>query len=651
MAGLAVLAALAAVPVSGSQWTQIGPPGSPNVVTFAGDPQHPAIVFAGLFGGGIARSADAGLTWKAANQGVTEPNVTFLVVHPQRADLVLARSDSGRLLRSLDGGLSWQELEAAEAIVAAVAPAPTDPNLIYAASSIGVLVSRDQGGHWGRVGGRGLPPHYQATALAVDARDPRLLYAGIAHYTGFGFWISDDAGETWRRGLHGVPDQLVADPLRSGTVYLFKYGNVQRSRDRGVTWEPYFGATYALTLALDRRHPWIAFMLALGGPTSAPRLLFKTTDDGGHWLPVAVPDVGYYGTGLGLTAGGVLLVSRGANVLRSADDGASWAEAGSGLINTSIGAVAAGGEGTLYASSGNLIAHTRDGGASWSSASLPFYNGVTALAVDPRDPSIVYAATTLPPGVAPPILWKSTDGGDSWFALPYPSAASQPFSGIHGTDVAVDPFDSQVVYLATHYDLVENTGGEGLYRSADGGQSWVKSPLSAGDVLSVVLVPSRPGTVWVVGQNGVYVSGDDGQSWTTVLLSSQFNYVFTAVAPAPSNPDVVWVLANNNTYRSVDGGATWQRTRGLVPSTYFPFYSFGHRLAVDPFDAGRIYVAWDGGVSRLSWGGPWQDLDGGLVNRSASCILFDPADPRRLLAGSGGAGVFEISLAPDAIQP
>lgn len=138
LAGLAVLAALAAVPASGSQWTQIGPPGSPNVVTFAGDPQHPAIVFAGLFGGGIARSADAGLTWKVANQGVTEPNVTFLVVHPQRADLVLARSDSGRLLRSLDGSLSWQVLEAADASVAAVAPAPTDPNLIYAASSIGV---------------------------------------------------------------------------------------------------------------------------------------------------------------------------------------------------------------------------------------------------------------------------------------------------------------------------------------------------------------------------------------------------------------------------------------------------------------------------------------------------------------------------------
>jgi photosystem II stability/assembly factor-like uncharacterized protein len=224
--------ALAAEP----RWSPIGPPGPAVVQSLAIDPRRATIAFAGLRGGGIARSEDGGLTWRSVSQGLTDPDIVSVVVHPRLSLLVFAQGNSGKLMRSLDGGETWVAIEVTENGFSALAPAPTDPRLVYAATPEGVLVSRDVGSHWRRVSGGGLPPGYRATALAIDARDPRLIYAGIRDDRGFGLWISEDAGRTWQRRLRGVPDALVADPQRSGTVYLFKDGHVQRSRDRGTTW-------------------------------------------------------------------------------------------------------------------------------------------------------------------------------------------------------------------------------------------------------------------------------------------------------------------------------------------------------------------------------------------------------------------------------
>ncbi len=630
---------------SSSQWQTIGPPGQAAVDSVAFDPQRPEVAFATMNGGGIARSVDAGLTWQTSSAGLSDPNVYGLVVHPQLSQLVYATNDAGQLVRSLDGGKSWSELPVPGGLDV-FAPVAVDPALIYVGTDAGLFLSRDQGDTWRRVEGGGLPPFYSVQALAVDAKDPRLLYAGIRHSRGFGLWVSQDAGRSWSRRLHGVPDQLFVDPQRSGTVYLLKRGYLQRSRDQGATWEVYFDVTatgsfdgVAVGLVFDPHHARIAYVLSYDGPDyQTEPALYKTTDDGSHWQALSAGLPGsFFPNSLAASPAGPLLLGSSdgsaSGLYRSDDGGASWGAAGAVLVNTTVVALAFGARGTIFAATGDSastsfsVARTRDDGATWYQV-LQLPAPPTALAIDPSNPDTLYVGA-LGAGYDPQVLWKSSDGGDTWAPLPYPQALS---SGIGVTDIAVAPFDSQVVYLAAH----------GLYRSGDGGQTWEETSLPTTDFVSVALAPAQRGTVWAVGQNGVYKSTDAGQTWSE-LLSSELNFTYLAVEPAPSDPNVVWVVGQSFIYRTPDAGATWQRYPGLLGPNYFAFSSF-RPLAVDPSDPSSIFLAWFGGVSRFSVGSRFQQDNNALFNRDAICILFNPANSRRLVVGTRGAGAFEVRV-------
>jgi photosystem II stability/assembly factor-like uncharacterized protein len=634
-------------------WTSIGPPGPALIESLAFDQQQPKIAFAALFNAGIARSTDGGLTWRGSNAGLTDPNVSGLLVHPRQSSLVYGSNESNELVRSLDGGLTWSELPVPGSLFGAFAPAPTDSSLVYAGSAAGLFVSHDSGSHWRRVGSAGLPRFFTVTALAVDAGNPRLVYAGIRSSSDFGFFASADAGQTWERRLRGVPDKLYGDPRRFGFVYLLKSGIVQRSRDQGVTWESYFPAGGALGLVFDSRHPETAYIESFAeSSVQRPAPLYRTTDDGGHWQPL---DAGLpndlSSTALAATPAGTLLFS--ADLLgafyRSTNGGASWSladSAAAGLINTSVTAVAFGAAGTLFASTGFPAAglsRTRDGGIAWTQVLK--VQGITALAVSPSNPEIAYASSTLPPGVAPPVVFRTSDGGDTWAPLPYPQPAADPYQGMEVVDLAVDPADSEIVYLASQVGGIGAAGGQGIYLSNDGGQTWSRAALPPLDYTGLAASPGQAGTIWAIAGSAAYKSTDHGLSWTQRLAGTA-GALLRAAAVSPSNPDVVWAVGDNVTFRSGDGGATWRQLPGLVRPPFEGFELISHPLAVDPLDPFTLYVAWAGGVSRRSLGTGWEDFDAGLLNRDALSIAFDPADPTHLVVGIDGAGVYETHLAP-----
>ena len=169
------------------------------------------------------------------------------------------------------------------------------------------------------------------------------------------------------------------------------------------------------------------------------------------------------------------------------------------------------------------------------------------------------------------------------------------------TDLAIDPADPDTVYVAAA------TGG--VWKTTDGGvtleQAW---PDDAAQAIGAITIGAE-GRIWAgagelnpgggsitFGGNGVYRSDDGGATWKRRGLED--SGTTGRIVAHPTDPDTVYVAAGGSLfnaggergiYRSTNGGASWQRV--LAPETPF---SGGADLVMDPTDSDRLYaVMWD----------------------------------------------------------
>ncbi|MBI4541133.1 MAG: glycosyl hydrolase [Gemmatimonadetes bacterium] len=181
-------------------------------------------------------------------------------------------------------------------------------------------------------------------------------------------------------------------------------------------------------------------------------------------------------------------------------------------------------------------------------------------------------------------VWKTTDGGESWFNV------SDGFfeAGSIGA-VAVAESDPNVVYAGTGTACPRTivSVGVGVYRSTDAGKSWQHAGLrDAGQIGRIRVHPTDPEVVYVAalghifGRNverGVFRSKNGGRSWEKVLFISDSVGVFD-LAMDPTNPRILyaaawrverkpWVIISGpggGIYKTTDGGDTWVKlTNGL----------------------------------------------------------------------------------------
>jgi PKD repeat protein len=177
------------------------------------------------------------------------------------------------------------------------------------------------------------------------------------------------------------------------------------------------------------------------------------------------------------------------------------------------------------------------------------------IVVNPTTNSTIYACS--PAGG----LWTSTNGGTSWT-----TNTDQLPSVIGCSDLAFDPTNSQIMYLATGDGEAGDNNSVGLLKSIDGGTTWKPTGLSFNAsqyrLMSRVIVdPTNGNNIYVATSAGVYKSTNAGTSFTLVQAGS-----FKSMELKPGTPSTIYACGVEFFY-STNSGTTWAKATGFPAAT------------------------------------------------------------------------------------
>lgn len=205
---------------------------------------------------------------------------------------------------------------------------------------------------------------------------------------------------------------------------------------------------------------------------------------------------------------------------------------------------------------------------------------ITAIAIHPSSLSTILIGT--PNGG----IFKSTNDGSSWTPV-FDNEITLSIG-----DIAYAPSNNQIVYAGTGDPALSGYPfiGNGVYKSTDGGNTWVNSGLTNTGVISKIEVhPTNPNIVYAAAMGipmvrtpdrGIYKSTDGGTSWTKVKFIDN-ETGFSNIIINPSNPLILyatsWRRIRNNQesitsgytsrlYKSSDGGTTWNMLTTNLPN-------------------------------------------------------------------------------------
>ncbi len=280
---------------------------------------------------------------------------------------------------------------------------------------------------------------------------------------------------------------------------------------------------------------------------------------------------------------------------------------------------------------------------------------IGAIALDPKNPLTVWVGTgennsqrSVSYGNG---VYRSDDGGKTWKNVGLKNSE-------HIGRIAIDPKDSNTVYVAAQGPLWGPGGDRGLYKTADGGKTW-KKIISISDntgVTDIVIDPQTPETLYAASyqrrrhmwtlinggpERALYKSTDAGATWNKLkagLPTTELGRVGLAISPVDSNVIYATVEAadkKGGIFRSNDRGGSWERRNEYdVTAMYYA------RIVADPKNVDRIYVmnvflmvSDDGGKTLRRLGEKSKHVD----NHD---IWIDPNNTDHYLVGCDG-GVYE----------
>ncbi len=283
--------------------------------------------------------------------------------------------------------------------------------------------------------------------------------------------------------------------------------------------------------------------------------------------------------------------------------------------------------GTGSAGSGSGVYKSIDSGLTWQFASAGLPNeDVVALVLSSAQPPLLFALV----GVRGDV-YASNDEAQNWSYI----GNSGLFGGFEHSMYA-DPANDNVLFaLAKSGDLV---------RSGDGGQTWL--PFGEGlprdenniHVLSLALDPTNPRNIYagtggfVGGGQGVYKSADGGQSWAAVN-QGMLDYRVTALAIDSTSPQTVFAGTDDGTlFKTVDGGQTWENLSAKLPLPRNSYPTIQEIVFVSPnkvfllVDRAGVFTSQDGGQTWQALGKP-----GDVESEFSAMVIVSNLEPNLVI--------------------
>ncbi|MCO6479638.1 MAG: hypothetical protein J5I94_23585 [Phaeodactylibacter sp.] len=409
-------------------------------------PSNPDIIYISMansqVGIGLFRSDDGGATWALANssnvasyQGWYSHDVAIKPDNPD--NVIWAGIDT---YKSTNGGLSiqkksfWNAWDFGQtpvggpegppnyvhADIHATYYSPFDDNALFLATDGGIFYSGDNGENWeGRNGGYQTQQFY--ATFACSPTNPGLAMGGLQD-NATAIYVGDDA---WVRVIGGDGMSSAINPLDNDILYgSWQRLNIMRSDNGGQDFS-YIAPPTAQNEARNFNSPFI--------------------------LDPQFPNIIYVGA---------------QRLHRSFNEGGAWAPTSATPVDPQHG------------------------------------NPILTIAVSHQDNDIMFVGTA-PLNGPEPKVYRSTNGGQSWEAM----------NGLPDRvpmDIVFHPEDDDIVFVA-----FSGFGSRHLYRTEDGGDSWFAFDDGLPDLPTnaIAIDPDQPSDMYAGNDLGVYTSFDGGQNW------------------------------------------------------------------------------------------------------------------------------------------
>ncbi|MHB8540244.1 MAG: VPS10 domain-containing protein [Candidatus Acidiferrales bacterium] len=639
-----------------------------RVAAVAGVPGNPNIYYVGAAGGGVFKSVDGGLTWKAIFAHESTASIGAIAVAASNPNYVWVGTGEGNIRNDLidghgvyfsaDAGNSWKFMGLASTQqISDILVDPNDPNTVFVGAlghawgpnaDRGVFKTTNGGKTWKKI--LYVNDSTGVSDLEMASGNSDVLFACMWQFRRYPWTMMDggpdsaiyrstDGGDSWKKLTKGLPKGPLgrsavaiapSDPNRIYALIAAKHGMLWQSNDMGDSWTP-----VSDNHALDVR-PFYFTKLVVS-PDDENKVYFMSfnmmeSNDGGKNAFVA---------------------DRGVH----SDHHTLW------IDPKNPGRMIMGTDGGAYLST--------DGAKTWR-----FLDGMPIeqfymVAADSRQPYDVCGglqdnsswcgpSSDLSRGRVTGPAWYTVVGGDGEYAVPAPSNPNiiytdsqdgsiqrldlknhlsrsiEPYlQGVETTKpadlkyrfnwtapIAVSPTDANEAYL----------GGNVVFKTTDGGKTWT--------TISGDLTRNDKSKQEIAGGPVQHdISG--AESYDTIL----------SITLAPTDPKVIWVGTDDGLVQVTrDGGKSWKNVAPNISGA--PQWARVYQVGVSPFDAGTAYVAYDAHeldnrgvyVYRTSdYGATWQKITDGLPDNTPVRVVREDPNQRGFLVAGTDTGLFYSS--------